>query len=242
MLDSWTLTSILDKLEDLSVSKVCKYNKQETINFKPSLSAGNEELEEYDCALKLHASFCSPQRIIDVLEKQQQSREAFEWIYRGAYKGSFVIERLETQEIFRVKDVLICADLKFKLIEKPQNEEFMQQITGSADLTPYEQFQEGSNRLKEFAKTVKNSIMENLKNAVMNVSISENLSDAAYEIFSNVKNGVINDISKGSITGIYDKIRDYSDIIEHSNLNVSDIRKLLSDISQIPALIMRAAI
>lgn len=238
----WTINTILNRIEDLTVSQVYKYNKQECINSKPSLQSGNEELKEYNCELKLHADFCNPKRIIDILKKQQESREAFEWIYRGEYKGSFVIERLEEQEISRLKDVLIFAKINFNLIEIPQELEFEQQKTGEADLSQYEQFSENSNRLKDFALQAKNLVTENLKNTVMNIALSENLSDSAIEIFEQVKNGVINNIENGNIADIYSDIQNYSNIIERSNVETSDLKVLLTSINSIPQNILHSAL
>ena len=48
MFTEWTINTILNRLEDLTVKQVFKYNKQECINSKPVLQAGNEELKEYD--------------------------------------------------------------------------------------------------------------------------------------------------------------------------------------------------
>ena len=255
MNSEWTITSILNRLEDLTARQVYKYNKQECINSKPSLSAGNEELKEYDCNLKLHASFCNPSRVIDLLKKRQESREPFEWLYRGAYKGSFVIENFEEREISRIKDVLIAAEISFTLLENPLTEDFQQQITGAADFSGYEQFSDNSNRLKEFAASVKNSITENLKETIANAALSENISDAAKEIFENVKNGVINDIESGSIANIYDTARNYAEKINraaagadgslHSlpaNLETSDLKELITSVSALPSMIMRAAV
>ena len=243
MNSEWTLTSILNRLEDLAVSRVYKYNKQETINAKPSIQAGNEELEEYDCSLKLHVSICNPAEIIDILKKRQKSREPFDWIYRGNYKGSFVIESFEEKETARIKDVLISAEINFTLLENPLETEFRQQITGQADLSYYEQYQEGSNRLKEFALSVKNSITENLKETIQTAALSENISDAAAEIFENVKNSVMNDVLSGSPADVYNTARNYAEKIERSAvLETSDIKALSEAVLSLPGMILTSSL
>ena len=242
MLKEWTINTILNRLEDLTVTRVCKYNKQECINSKSTLQAGNEELKEYNCTLQLHTDFCHPKKVIDILKKQQESREPFEWIYRAEYKGSYVIERFEEQEVTRVKDLLIYARVNFNLIEVPQNSEFEQQKTGKADLSRFEQYSENSNRIKDFAIQAKNSITENLKNSVMNLTLSENLTDAGYEVFEQVKNGVINDISDGAVTDIYDSINKYSEYVNRSNLETREIKELITGITSLSNTLLKVAI
>lgn len=242
MFTEWTINTILNRLEDLTVKQVFKYNKQECINSKPALQAGNEELKEYNCMLQLHASFCNPKKVIDILKKRQESREAFEWIYRGEYKGSYVIESLEEQEVTRVKDLLIFARVNFNLIEVPQSLEFEQQKTGTVDLSKFEQFGENSNRLKDFAVQIKETTVENLKNSVMNLVLSENVSDSAFEILEQIKNGVINVIENGNIADIYSNMQKYSEIVQRGNIETSDIRVLIGAITSIPQKMLRVSV
>lgn len=243
MLSEWTLTKILDRVEISQNKRNFTFNKQERINSKPVLQAGNENLAEYNCTLQLHVQFCNPKTIINMLENRAESREPIEWIYKKEYKGMFVIDSLEKTVIKQIKDTILYAELNFNLLEFPQDEDFEQQITGEADLSNVEQYSSKSNKIKDFAKKVKDSVSENLKETVMSGTISDNLSDSAKEIFSTVAGDVVNDITGGNITAIYNIAQSYADKIEgSSSFGFSDVKELIAAITSIPDMVMNTAL
>ncbi|MBQ2872315.1 phage tail protein [bacterium] len=243
MFAEWTLTKILSRVEISPVRKNYNFNKQERINTKPVLQAGNENLEEYACKLQLHVQFCNPRKIISLLEERAKSREPIEWIYNKEYKGLFVIDSIEKTVIKQIKNTILYAEINFNMVEFPQDEEFQQQKQGEADLSEVEQYSSTSNKLKDFAKKTKDSIVENLKETVVTSTISGNLSDAAKEIYSTVTEGVIKDIAGANITEMYNTAKYYADIVEqNSTLSFSDVQTLISAISSIPDLMINSAL
>lgn len=239
----FTLNKILNRLENLSFDKSRKYNKKECINSKPVLQAGSETLEEYRCELPLHVNFCNPKKVIDLLIKQSQSEEAFEWVYKGDYKGGFVIENVSVTVVTQVKDLIIFAKVNFNLIEKPKNEDFLQQITGEADYSSVETFSENSNRIKDFGSKVKESFVENMKSSVATSVMSGNITDTAYNLLNDTLLGVLNDIIGGNIVDVYSIIEEKTDEISAKvNLNSTDRAALVSALNSVPGLVLDSAI
>ena len=243
MITEWTLTKILDRVEISQEQRNFNFNKQERINSKPVLQSGNENLQEYNCTLQLHVQFCNPKTIINILENRAESREPIEWIYKKEYKGMFVIDSLEKTVIKQIKDTVLYAEVNFNMIEYPQEEDFEQQIQGEADLSDIEKYSSKSNKLKDFAKKVKESVTKNLKETVMSGTISDNLSDSAKEIFSTVASDVVSDITGGNITAIYNTVQSYADKIEDiSSFTFSDINELITAVASIPDTVMNTAL
>lgn len=241
--EEWTLTKIFNRIQVLNTKKTYSYNFMDRINSKPAIQAGNENLIEYNCFLPLHFQFCNPKKIIEMIEKYAESRQPFEWIYQGEYKGSFLITSIEKIIKNQIKGIILYAEITFNLLENPQEEDFLQQKTGTAVLDEYEQYDSNSSRFKEFSLNVKNSVMETMKEAVNTAVLSDNLSDAAKEILSTVTTDVTSDLTGVNVTEIYNKAEYYADIIQNNNgLNLSDANELASAITSIPGLMLNSAL
>ncbi len=233
----WSISKILKQSQIKNSTKTYTYNQQERINSKPILQAGSENLREYPLFLQLHSQFCDPKEIIKTIEDYAASRESIEWVKDNDYMGSFVISSIDKLIKNEIKGNIIYAEVSFTLLENPV--EIEQQIT---DLDKYDKYSENSNKFKDFGLKIKDSITENIKETIESGIISDNLSDSAKEILSSITNGVLNDISDGKITEIYNTCNNYADIIENDrNLNFSDLKELTEIITSIPDLMLNSA-
>lgn len=106
-----------------------EYTQQKGIGAKPSLLAAGETLKTYSLPIKLHFSYCNPQKIIDELEEKVKNKEAFLYFQGDKYKGCYVINKVSTQTISRTQSEIICAEVTVDLLESPlpEGEEFQQQ-------------------------------------------------------------------------------------------------------------------
>ena len=243
MLSEWTMTKLLNTAEVITTGKEYSYNKTDLINSKPALQTGNENLIEYPIALKLHISFCNPEKVIEMIEKYAQSRDVFEWVFYGKYMGEFFINSFQKKIITHFKGTIIYAEVNINLIENPDTKEFEEQKNNEVDLSDFEQHSENSSKLKDFAKKVKDSAIKNLKQTIIEGNISDNLSDAAKEVFSSVSNSVIQETIDKNISDIYSVT---SNILENLNgtstLNVSELEEICDLIKKMPDNIIKTAV
>ena len=237
LFSEWSISKILKQAQIKNITKTYTYNQQDRINSQPVLQEGSENLREYPLFLQLHRQFCNPKEIIKTIEDYAASREAVEWVKDNEYMGSFVISSIDKLIKNEVKGIIIYAEVSFTLLENPVEIE-QQKI----DLDKYDKYSENSNKFKDFGLKVKDSITENIKETITSGTISDKLSDSAKEILSSVTNGVLNDISAGKITEIYNTCNNYTDIIENDkNLNFSDVKELAAAITSIPDLMLNSA-
>lgn len=241
--NQWTITKIINRAQLTPVKKVYAYNKMACINSKPALQAGNENLEEYSARLQLHYSFCNPKKIIETIEKQAQSREAFDLVHNKEYRGLFVIDSVEKIKTTQIKDVVLYAEIVFNLLEFPFDEEYKEQLNEVPELGNLAQYGENSNRVLDFAKKVKNSVVENLQDTVMNAPLSDNLGDRAREIFESVKSGVMADIGRGDVSGIYGSLDNILNNLSQggiADINYSDLEVLKESVSSLGDIVLNA--
>jgi len=206
-----------------------------SINSKPELQAGNEELLQYRLNLILHHSFCNPQKMLDLIKDYAKNRTSFEWIYKNKYMGDFVIDEIEEIITQSINDVVLSAEINFNLLENPLDSEYKEQILKTPDLSNFEQYSESSNKLSEFKNKIKSSINKNLQNAINSATLSDNLSDRAKEILSSATSGVLSDISGGNVTEIYSKLANIKDSLNNvNNIDYQDLTAIKDVITTIP--------
>lgn len=243
MYSDWTLTKLLNRVSKFSTTKTHTYNKMACINSKPVLQKGNENLLEYKLSLPLHINFCNPKKMIELIEKKANEDEPIEWIYNGEYMGTFVIDEVSKSIENQIKGVIIYAVVNLNLLEVPQSKEYEAQKKEDVDLSEYEQYDETSDIMQNFSTEVKQSIKENMKNAVLTGIYSGNLTDASKELFNNVALSVANDIGQGAIVDMYANVKKYTDAItNNSPLSIQDTKNLAYQISNIPNLVLNSAL
>ena len=105
------------------------YTQQKGIGAKPTLLSTGEVLKSFNLPLKLHYTFCNPQKIIDELEQMVLNRETFLYFQGDRFVGRFVVNKTETNTISRIGGNIVCAELTVSLLEAPfeDDEVFKQQ-------------------------------------------------------------------------------------------------------------------
>lgn len=129
---SMYITKALDALqnaENETNTVEMTYTQQKGIGAKPTLLAAGETLRTYSLPLKLHSSFCSPQKILDELEEKVRNKETFLYFQGDRYKGRYVINKVSANTVSRIGGSIVCAELTVDLLESPfeEGEEFLQQ-------------------------------------------------------------------------------------------------------------------
>lgn len=122
--------SVMQKAEKETNSIEISYTQQKGIGAKPTLLAVGETLKTHTVPLKLHSSFCDPKKIIQELENIAKNREAFLYFQGESYAGCYIITKVQTDTISRLKDKIICAEMSIELLEAPsekEDEEYKQQ-------------------------------------------------------------------------------------------------------------------
>lgn len=237
--NEWTLSRILNRVQILSTDSIYSYNKLERINSKPLLQAGSENLREYNVSLQLHSSFCNPKEIIQLIEDQAASRTPFNWNYNSEYMGTFVIDSIKKVIQNQVKGFIIYAEVIFNLLESPDDEEFKEQLNNKPEIDEAELYGAESNKFKDFTSKVKSSITQNMNNAVATSLVSDNLSDAAKELLSEITSAVIKDTSGVNISELYNKADYWADKVRsNSSLELSDIEVLYQAVKSIPDIML----
>lgn len=228
------LIKIFNRVRILSTNKIYKYNKQQGINSKPSLQRGNENLTEYKVDIQLHCMFCNPVKMIEKIDEYAKNRKSFDWIYHGKYMGDFVIDSVEKSIEQQIKENIIYARLRVNLVENPIDKTFKEQLIGQADISKYIQFDINSTVIQDFDKGIQNSILENIKNEILK-NETEGISDKARQYINYIREEIIQDITKGDISNIYNRIWNYSEIVEKSNtFKVEESKEIEQEINKIP--------
>ena len=231
---NYELIKILNRVQGYSVRKQYTYNQMEGINTKPALQRGGENLLEYNLTLPLHINFCNPEEWINIIKSQAKSGNAFDWVYNGKYMGQFVIDSVEENIIQRINNIIVYAELTFNLLENPVDTVFKEQITNNQELSA-EQYPENSNKVKTFLNNAKETVKNNLKDAVATSLVSDNLADAAKEIVSSSFEEIINDAGGGNFTSIFQKTHDIAERVMQSKvINLSDLRDINSMLDELP--------
>lgn len=147
-----TLIDILDKTENIKLSREFKYIEQQAIIGKASIVAGSENLKRYPLTIKLHSDFCNPQKIIDEVEAKGKAREAIQYFQGSKYIGAYVIESYNSTIVQKFNDVVIYAELELTLLEDSIHDEiFKPNEKKTVDLGDIASFDEGSINIQAIA-------------------------------------------------------------------------------------------
>ena len=116
-----TFNQILSRTENLEYSKEYRYNEQNGIGTKPSISAGGENLKRFPLTVKLHYSFCNPKKIIEEIEQKASDREIINYFVLEDYVGDYVIANFNVILTQTLKNVVIYAEVGIELLEQPDS-------------------------------------------------------------------------------------------------------------------------
>ena len=228
---------ILNRSESREFTKEYKYNEHEGIGGKPIISAGNENLKRFPLKIKLHASFCNPQKIIDEIEYKSKNRTNINYFQNGKYIGDYVIERYHANIVQTVQDVVFYAEVEIDLLENPSSiTEFKEQNKIEKISEFAETVEENSNIMKNFLvetkKAMKEGVIDAGINAIKNTDINQlcNLAKSSFEIISN---NVLAEIKDFGLAEIYDKISSYTKNLQ-GVLENDEIATIKRELERIP--------
>lgn len=228
---------ILNRSESREFTKEYKYNEHEGIGGKPIISAGNENLKRFPLKIKLHASFCNPQKIIDEIEYKSKNRTNINYFQNGKYIGDYVIERYHANIVQTVQDVVFYAEVEIDLLENPSSiTEFEEQNKIEEISEVAETVEENSNIMKNFLsetkKTMKEGVIDAGINAIKNTDINQ-LSNLAKSSFEIISNNVLAEIKDFGLAEIYDKISSYTKNLQ-GVLENDEIATIKRELERIP--------
>ncbi len=228
---------ILNRSESREFTKEYKYNEHEGIGGKPIISAGNENLKRFPLKIKLHASFCNPQKIIDEIEDKSKNRTNINYFQNRKYIGDYVIERYHANIVQTVQDVVLYAEVEIDLLENPSSiTEFKEQNKIEEISEVAETVEENSNIMKNFLvetkKAMKEGVIDAGINAIKNTDINQ-LSNLAKSSFEIISNNVLAEIKDFGLAEIYDKISSYTKNLQ-GVLENDEIATIKRELERIP--------
>ena len=228
---------ILNRSESREFTKEYKYNEHEGIGGKPIISAGNENLKRFPLKIKLHASFCNPQKIIDEIEDKSKNRTNINYFQNRKYIGDYVIERYHANIVQTVQDVVFYAEVEIDLLENPSSiTEFKEQNKIEEISEVAETVEENSNIMKNFLvetkKAMKEGVIDAGINAIKNTDINQ-LSNLAKSSFEIISNNVLAEIKDFGLAEIYDKISSYTKNLQ-GVLENDEIATIKRELERIP--------
>lgn len=231
------LQQILNRSETLEYTKEYKYNEYEGIGGKPKISAGNENLKRFPLKIKLHASFCTPQKIINEIEEKAKNKTNINYFQNGKYVGDYVIERYHINIVQTVKNVIFYAEIEVNLLENPDSiTEFKEQNKIEEIPENAETVGENSNIMRNFLTETKKAMKEGVIDAGINaikmtdLSQLSNLGKSSFEIISN---NVFEEIKDFGLDDIYDKISSYTQNLQ-GVLGQDEIETIKRELEKIP--------
>ena len=241
---NYELLKILSRVQNYTVKKEYTYNEMDGINSKPAIQRGGENLLEYTLKVPLHINFCNPEEWISIVKNQAKTGEPFDWVYNGKYMGQFVISTVEENICNRIKEIIIYAELTVTLLENPVDAEFKEQDESSVSgVQETEQYSDNSNKFKKFLKNSKETIKNNIKEAVATSLVSDNLSDAAKELTASSFEAIIKDASGGNVTSIFKNTYDLAQrFMDNRKLDLSDLREINNMLNNTPKNMISAAL
>lgn len=228
---------ILNRSESREFTKEYKYNEHEGIGGKPIISAGNENLKRFPLKIKLHASFCNPQKIIDEIEDKSKNRTNINYFQNRKYIGDYVIERYHANIVQTVQDVVFYAEVEIDLLENPSSiTKFKEQNKIEEISEVAETVEENSNIMKNFLvetkKAMKEGVIDAGINAIKNTDINQ-LSNLAKSSFEIISNNVLAEIKDFGLAEIYDKISSYTKNLQ-GVLENDEIATIKRELERIP--------
>ena len=208
-----TLEQIFNRTETLEYSKEYKYIEQTSVNGKPSIIAGDENLKSFSLRIKLHYSFCNPQNIIDELEEKAENREIINYFQHGVYIGDYVINGPDSITEF-------------------------EQQTKTNPVIDLEQVSETSNKMQKFLAKAKDIMVSNVFDSVVSTLQDGDitaLGNTGMRILNDVQNTIINEIKTAGLNKAAPIVQKYLSDLNVSNvLDATQTSILKTELSKLP--------
>ena len=233
---------ILSKAESIELTTEYKVNEHETIGGKPHISVGGEILKRYSLPLKLHASFCKPQEILEEIEYLASTRTTINYFQYDKYIGDFVIERVQQKIKQVILNAVFYAEVTIDLVENPDSiTEFEEQDEGE-NITA-ETVSENSNIMNDFVEKTQNLIKNNSLTAALDIVNNATLPNILSQTtFNNLAKSVFNSVKDFGLQGTYELIDDKINNLLGGNLAVDEIELIRQELVKIPDAIVDTAL
>lgn len=233
---------ILSKAESIELTTEYKVNEHETIGGKPHISASGEILKRYSLPLKLHASFCNPQEILDEIEYLSSKRTTINYFQFDKYIGDFVIERVQQKIKQVILNEVFYAEVTIDLVENPDSiTEFEEQDEG--ENVTAETVSENSNIMNDFVEKTQNLIKNNSLTAALDVVNNATLPNILSQTtFNNLAKSVLNSVKDFGLQGTYELIDDKINNLLGGKLTVDEIELIRQELVKIPDVIVDTAL
>ena len=229
-----SLEQVLNRTEKIEHSKSYNYIEQEAINGKSSIISGNETLKKYPLDIKLHHSFCNPQKVLDEIEEKAENREIINWFQHGKYIGDYVIDNYNVNSVQKINGVIIYAEISIELLENPDSiTEFEQNSKIIPEDIDMQIVSENSTKMKNFLDTVKDNLKHSAFNLVYN-SVQKmdlpNLTDIKKQILNSVCSNMINEIKNSNLIKAGDIAKKYINQVSLLDSLTTEDKAIFTDI------------
>ena len=195
-----TMNQILNMSERLEGSVDYSYNQHTGIGGKAQISPGNKSLERIPLRIKLHFSFCNPEKAINLVKDYADNNKEIEWFQSGKYIGTYVIASINKQIEQMHRDAIVFAQLDIELLESPQEgNEF--------EPTETEQLKNVQTAKPSLVEQIKTTALKMVRDSVFTVLSTASLSDLSNlgnMVAAELKQNIINEVELKGITSIYD--------------------------------------
>lgn len=247
-----SLLEILERTENESYTKEVQYTQQQGITGKPTIVAGNENLKEFPLKIKLHYSFCNPQKIIDEIETKITNHEVIDYFVGAKYIGKYVIKKIEPVIVERINGTITCAEISVDLLESgtkntkfEQQSKLSQKINNNSIIQSATTYANNSNTVTNFLQNQSSNIKNNMIESILNVVSTENIAslpNIGQTVAGSVANNIVNDVNKYGINNLTPIANNYSNKLNVSSLTEEQQNRLKTVISHIPTNVMNTAL
>lgn len=164
---------IFQKIDAYETEYTQNYAEQKGIGTKATISYANTEIRKFSLPIKLHASFCNPDDIIERLEEKANIREVFPYYRKNKYVGDFIINRVHQNIIDTIDDITIYAEITVDLIEyydNSQEETYSQQTKAIKSLDVLPDVPVVQKKAVDYIKSESKNVFDKLTTKVLNTA------------------------------------------------------------------------
>ncbi|MBR1754033.1 phage tail protein [bacterium] len=227
-----TLEQIFNRAEVINYSKNYGYSEVSSISGKSYLTSGAESLKKIPLKVKLHHSFCNPQKVIDEIEKMAKNKNIFNYFQNGKYIGEYVISDSKTALHKTSGEMIIYAELDVTLLEAVLPEEIEPSYNISFPL--YDITSQVIQNFKiKAAKTEKDNAFK------IQSTVTNNLSSTANQTLNTLQNSIINEIKQHGISKSFEIVEKYTNDLRSKNvLSSEEVNEIKTELEKIPGKIL----
>lgn len=161
---------IFSKIENFEAETEQGYTQQKAIGQKATLVKQGEVLKSFSLPIKLHASYCNPDDIIERLEEKVVTGEVFPYFQGEKYIGEYVVNKVHFNLKDQINGITIYAEITVDLLEyfDDTDEEFQPQTKTTPKLENIQTVKETSYQSPvDFVKSQGTNIFAKLTDKVI---------------------------------------------------------------------------